>query len=386
MNAFQRITRRSVALAVAVVFILITVSAIALRGRQNSADAAANAKSGAPVTEFLQDDLYIVEPRNLDRVLPLTGSLMPLTEATVKAKVAGELVAVTVREGESVRQGQVLARIDLTEVQAKVAAREADVAGARAQLVWAEKNRNQQKALLEKSFISQSAFDNIQSNYEVAAAKLHAADSELVVARKSQGDAVLIAPFAGIVSLRHAQPGERVALDAKVVSIVDLSRLQLEASVPPAAIGEVRVGQAMSFRVEGFGERDFAGHIERINPAATAGSRSISVYAVIDNREGLLRGGMFAQGALTLSRIDNALAVPATAVREEIGRTFVYAIDDGIVKRKNVKVGAPDAAGRVQVLDGLAAGDRIVRVNLGSLREGVAARLSGPQTSEAVKK
>jgi multidrug efflux pump subunit AcrA (membrane-fusion protein) len=107
---------------------------------------------------------------------------------------------------------------------------------------------------------------------------------------------------------------------------------------------------------------------------------------VIDNADGLLRGGMFAQGALTLSRIDNALAVPASAVREEIGQTFVYAIEDGLVKRKNVKVGAPDAAGRVQVLDGLAAGDRIVRVNLGSLREGLIARLSGPEPSVAEKK
>ena len=342
--------------------------------------------AAAPVAEFLQNDLYIVEPRDLDQTLPLTGSLAPLTEATVKAKVAGELVAVTVREGESVAQGQVLARIDLTEVQARVAAREADVQAAKAQLVWAEKNRSQQKALLEKSFISQSAFDNIQSNYDVAAAKLHAADAELVVVRKALGDAVLVAPFSGIVSLRHAQPGERVSLDAKVVSIVDLSRLQLEASVPPAAIGQVRVGQALNLRVEGFGEREFAGRIERINPSANVGSRSISVYAAIDNRDGLLRGGMFAQGALTLSRVSNALAVPASAVREEIGQTYVYAIEGGMVKRRNVKVGAPDAAGRVQVLEGLVAGDRIVRANLGSLREGVAARLSGPQPSETTKK
>ena len=386
MNIFQRLTRRSMVMMAAVVFIVLAVSAVALRGRQTAADAAASAKNAAPAAEFLQDDLYIVEPRNLDRVLPLTGSLMPLTEATVKAKVAGELVAVTVREGESVKQGQVLARIDPTEVQARVAAREADVAATRAQLVWAEKNRNQQKALFDKSFISQSAFDNIQSNYDVAIAKQHAAEAELVVARKSLGDAVLVAPFSGIVSLRHAQPGERVSLDAKVVSIVDLSRLQLEASVPPAAIGQVRVGQDMNFRVEGFGEREFAGRIERINPAATAGSRSISVYAAIDNREGLLRGGMFAQGTLTLSRVDGALAAPASAVREEIGQTFVYVIENGLVKKRNVKVGAPDAAGRVQVMDGLVAGDRIVRVNLGSLKEGLAARLSGPQPSETAKK
>ena len=374
--------------ALKIVFIAGTVIAVAAGGYAAVRGKRAEQKpaAAAPVAEFLPNDLYVVEPGALERSLPLTGSLTPLTEATVKAKVAGELMAVTVREGESVKQGQVLARIDLTEVGAKVAAREADVAAAKAQLVWAEKIRSQQKALLEKSFISQSAFDNIQSNYEVAVAKLHAADAELVVARKSQGDAVLVAPFSGIVSLRHAQPGERVALDAKVISIVDLSQLQLEASVPPAAIGQVKIGQTMNFRVEGFGEREFAGRIERINPAATAGSRSISVYAVIDNAEGLLRGGMFAQGALTLSRVDNALAVPASAVREEIGQTFVYAIQDGMVKRKNVKVGAPDAAGRVQVLEGLAGGDRIVRVNLGSLKEGVTARLSGPEPSVAEKK
>jgi len=351
----------------------------AVRGKRAEQKPAA----AAAVAEFLQNDLYIVEPGTLEQSLPLTGSLAPLTEATVKAKVAGELVAVTVREGESVKQGQLLARIDLTEVQARVAARHADVAAAKAQLVWAEKNRATQKALLDRAFISQNAFDSIQSNHDVAAAKLRAAEADLVVARKSLGDAVLVAPFSGIVSLRHAQPGERVPLDGKVVSIVDLSRLQLEASVPPAAIGQVKVGQPISFRVEGFGEREFAGRLERINPAATAGTRSISAYAVIDNREGLLRGGMFAQGALTLSRVDNALSVPATAVREEIGQTFVYAIEDGMVKRKNVKVGPADAAGRVQVLDGLASGERIVRVNLGSLREGVAARLSGPQPVEA---
>jgi membrane fusion protein (multidrug efflux system) len=376
MNPFQRGGRRvTITVAVAVLGLL-AASALTLRGRQNAADAAAIAVAPAPAAEFAPEDLYTVEPRTLDRVLPLTGSLAPLTEATVKAKVAGELVAVTVREGERVGRGQVLATIDRTEVQARVAAREADVAAARAQLLWAEKNRAQQKALLEKSFISQSAFDNTQSNYDVAAAKLSAAEAELVVARKSLGDAVLVAPFAGIVSQRLAQPGERVALDARVVSIVDLSRLQLEAAVPPAAIGQVKIGQPINFRVEGFGEREFAGRIERINPSAGAGSRSISVYAVIDNGDDLLRGGMFAQGALVLSRIEGALAVPVSAVREEIGQTFVYAIDGGRVAKKNVKVGAPDAAGQVQILEGLRPGERIVRVNLGSLREGLAARLS----------
>jgi len=179
------------------------------------------------IVEFTQQDLYIVEPQALERTLPLTGTLTPFTEATLKAKVPGELVEVAVREGESVKQGQVLARIDPTEVQARVAARQADVAAARAQLDWAQKNRATQKALLDKAFISRNAFDNIQSNYDVALAKLRAAEAELVVAKKARGDAVLMAPLAGIVSQSHAPTGARVALDAKVITVVELAWLQL---------------------------------------------------------------------------------------------------------------------------------------------------------------
>jgi len=365
--------RRTIAIAALVAAAAAAGGLAAVRGKP--AEPRAAAKAAAPAAEFLQEDLAVIEPRALERTLPLTGTLMPLVEATVKAKVAGELVQVAVREGESVKAGQVLAKIDQTEVRARVAAREADVEAARAQLVWADKNRATQNALLEKKFISQNAFDNVQSNFDVAVAKLRAAEADLVVARKSLGDSVLVAPFPGVVAQRHAQAGERVALDARVVSIVDLSRLELEAAVPAAQIGQVRVGQSVAFRVDGFGERPFEGRIERINPSTVSGSRSINVYAVIGNPEGLLRSGMFAQGAASLGRTEGALVVPASAVREEIGRTYVYALVDGRVKKQPVKVGPADPEGRMQVLEGLAAGDRIVRNNLGSLREGVEAKI-----------
>lgn len=354
----------------------------AVRGKAAPKPAAVAA---APAVEFLQDDLYIVEPQSLQATLPLTGTLSPLVEATLKAKVAGELVQVSVREGETVRQGQVLARIDPTEVQARVAARQADVEAAKAQLVWAQKNRATQNALLEKKFISQNAFDNVQSSYDVAVAKLRAAEADLVVASKTLGDSVLVAPFAGVVSQRHAQAGERVALDGKVLTLVDLTRFELEAAVPAALIGKIRIGQPVTFRVDGFGERAFDGRIDRINPATVAGSRAINVYAVIGNADGLLRGGLFAQGAASLEKIDGAIVIPASAVREEIGRNYVYALVDGKVRKKVVKTGPADPAGRRQVFDGLAAGDRIVRINLGSIREGVDARLSGPAPAAAAK-
>jgi len=338
----------------------------ALRNRNVEAKAAAVAKLAT--LEFVPGDLYTTKQETMARTLPVTGTLMALTNATVKAKVAGELVEVTVREGQPVRKGQLLARIDQTEVQARVAARSADVAASRAQLQLAEKNRSTQKALLDRNFISQNAFDTTQSGYDVAVARLRAAEADLVSARKTLGDSTLFAPFSGIVSERHAQPGERVPLDAKVISVVDLSVLTLEASVPASSIAQVRVGQTIGFRVDGFAQRRFAGRIDRINPATAAGSRSINIYAVIDNKDGLLRGGLFAQGDLTLERIENVVAVPASAVREEIGQTFVYAIENGLVRKKPVRIGQADASGTLQVLSGLVAGERIVKSNLGQLR------------------
>lgn len=332
--------------------------------------------------EFLPGDLHTVEATTLERTLPLTGTLSPLTEATVRAKVAGELIELPAREGETVRAGQVLGRIDQTEVRAKVAARQADVEAARAQLVWAEKNRDTQRALLARGFISQNAFDNVTSSYEVAVAKMRAAQADLVVAQKSLGDSVLVAPFAGVVAERHAKPGERVALDAKVITLVDLSRLQLEAAVPATEIGQIRVGQKIEFRVDGFGNRAFVGSIERINPTTVAGSRSINVYAVIDNPDGVLRSGMFAQGAASLGRIDGGLLIPASALRDEAGQTYVYALVDGVVRRRPVKTGPADAAARVQVLEGLEPGQRIVRSNLGALREGAPAHVAAPQPTK----
>lgn len=341
---------------------------VALRSR--GADVKAAAAPKTPTLEFVPDDLYAVRQGTLSRTLPVTGTLMALTAATVKAKVAGELVEVAVREGQAVQKGQLLARIDQTEVQAKVAARSADAEAARAQLKLAEKNRITQKALLDKNFISQNAFDTTQSGYDVAVARLRAAEADLLSARKTLGDATLAAPFSGIVSERHVQPGERVPLDAKIISIVDLSVLTLEASVPASTIAQVKVGQPVAFRVDGFGERRFNGRIDRINPATAAGSRSISVYAVIENRDALLRGGLFAQGDLILEKIESAVIVPATAVREEIGQTFVYAIDNGVLRKKPVKAGPSDSNGMLQVLSGLAAGDRVVKNNLGQLRDG----------------
>lgn len=379
MSAMRFLSRRALLVGLSITVTAIAAASIfgVMRNRSTQATAATAPK--AVVLEFLPEDLFVVREGTLARTLPITGTLSALNSATVKAKVAGELVEVTVREGQTVQRGQLLARIDKTDVQARVAARSADTEAARAQLMLAKKNQMMQKALLDKNFISQNAFDTTQSGYDVAAARLRASEADLVSAKKALTDSELVAPFSGVVSERHAQPGERVPLDAKVVSIVDLTTLTLEASVPASTISQIRVGQPVTFHVDGFGERSFVGKIDRINPSTSAGSRSITVYALIANEDGLLRGGLFAQGELILERMEKVLVVPVSAVREEIGQTFVYVIENGHLRRRPVKIGATDGKGIEQVLEGLAAGDRIVTSNLGQLLDGSAAQVrAGP--------
>lgn len=349
------------------------VSLYALRSPDGAAEAPA--RETARPLEFLPSDLYTVKQEPLERTLPITGTLRPLLEAEVRSKVAGQLVEVAVREGERVEEGQVLARIDPAELRARVAGRSAEVEAARSQLELARKTLQQQQALATQGFISRNALLNAQSSFEVAQARLGTARSELALAREDLDKALMRAPFSGIVAARLADPGERVAVDTPVLRLVDLSQLALEAPVPAENIGEVKVGQPVSFRVQGFGAREFSGRIDRINPTTAEGSRSVPVHVVVENPDRALRGGLFASGSLVLERVEKALPVPASAIREENGQAYVYAVEDETLRRREVEVGIATRSGLVDVRAGLQPGDVVVRANLGQLREGAAVRV-----------
>ena len=354
------------------------VAAAAVAGifvRQANSNAVA--QTAAAVIEFAASDLVQPQLRELRQGIPLTGTLQPRNWTTVKARVAGDLKTILVREGESVRAGQVLARIDPQDAQARLDEKTADLAAGRAQLVLAEKNRANNLALLQQKFISQNAFDSVQSSYQVSEAKLKALEAQVALAKKALADTVVTAPQAGVVSQRLAQPGEKVAVDGRILTLVDLAEMEVEAAVPTGDIPSIRVGQEVSFRVEGFGEREFRGRIDRINPATQSGTRSILVYAVLPNKDGALKGGMFAKGAVTLSRVESASVLPISAIREEGGRTWVLAIVNQRIEQRAVKLGLRNEdEGVVQIVEGLDAQTRVIRTNLGTLRPGAQVKIA----------
>ncbi|HEY8607512.1 MAG TPA: efflux RND transporter periplasmic adaptor subunit [Noviherbaspirillum sp.] len=331
-----------------------------------------------PVLEFLAGDLVEARPGELRRLLPLSGSLRALQQAGLKARVPGEVREVLVREGETVQPGQVLVRMDAADYQARLEQARGALLAARGQLEIAAKARENNRALLEKGFISKNAFDNADSQFRIAQANVDSARAALDVAQKALGDTVVKAPFAGIVSSRSVQPGEKVSADNRLLDVVDLARLEMEAAVPAADILHVTPGQEVRLRVEGLAQ-PLTGKVARINPATQPGSRSILVYVQVDNPDRVLRAGMFAEAHLTLARKEGVLVLPQSAVQTDGGANYVYAIENGRLARKPVKTGMAGSDGArdaVEIVDGLAPGAKVVRVNLGTLRPGTEVKLA----------
>jgi RND family efflux transporter MFP subunit len=372
----QRRLRRVVTPAIAVA-LLVAVGGtwFAMQG----SNAKAVEKPAAPVTLQLSPaDVTLVERKELARVIPLSGSLQPLLQSTVKSKVSGEVQKVFVREGERVSQGQVLAQIDTADIKARLDSQIAALEEARAKWQIAAKNRDNNLALLKQNFISQNAFDTTESTYKASEASVRSAEAQVRLARNALEDAMVHSPLAGIVARKMVNAGEKVAPDSPLLSIVDLAQMEIEAPVPASEVPRVRVGQVASFRVDGFGERTFVGRVERINPVTEQGSRSITLYLSVPNAEGLLKGGMFAKGDLVLDKTEPMPAVPMSAIREEAGQTYVFTLEGGKLARRAVTLGLRDEqSGLVEVRSGLTAGVQVINAKLDGLKPDTPAAVQG---------
>ncbi len=340
--------------------------------------------AAAPVAlEFLPQEIVTASPVELRQVLLLSGSLRALDLATVKARVAGEVRDILVREGEAVRAGQVVAKMDSTEYEAKLAQARGNLNSAKAQQEIAAKARDNNAALVERGFISKNAFDNSASQYAGAKASVDAAQGALDVAQKQLNDTVLRAPISGLVSARNAQPGEKVSPDYKLLEIVNLQKMELEAAVPASEIARIAIGQSVRLHIEGM-PQSFDGKVVRINPAAQAGSRSIPVYVQVANPNNQLRAGMFAEGKLVLNSKPGVLALPHSAVRRDGNGAYVFTVDNGKIARKPVNTGSEGQSGdepRIEIVSGLDFGAQVIRTDMGNLIPGTPVRVAGQATS-----
>jgi RND family efflux transporter MFP subunit len=345
---------------------------------QATSAAAEAAKVVAQTLELAPSDIVVAQTQTLTQGLPVSGTLKAVNSAMVKARVTGELMDFTLREGDRVKQGQVVARIDPTEYLARQRQAQRQVDAAMAQVEVAQKQFDNNKALVDQGFISKTALDTSLSNLSGAKASYLAAVAALDVARKSVDDTTLKAPLSGLIAQRLAQPGERVAPDARIVEIVDLSQLEIEAAVPPADAAAVRMGQSASLTMEG-SQRVVQARVLRINPSTQAGSRSVLIYLGVNNqaesRQTELRQGLFLQGQLATTEL-SSLAVPVTSVRTDKPQPYVQWIDNSQVRHMTVNLGARGQVNEQNMVAvtgvgaTLAEGTQILSASSGAVREG----------------
>ena len=348
--------------------------------------AEAKAKEAVPL-EFIAAEVARPQLARMPLTIEFSGPLVAPRTAIVRAKAAGTLLSLSVAEGSRVKAGQSIGQIDLADLQSRVADRSALVESAQANMIEAERQNTANVGLAAQNFISATALQSSQAKLDAARAQLKSAQAQLATSRVGVREAALSVPISGIVGKRHVVPGEKVSAEQPIVTVVDLGVLELAGTVGTHEVGLLKAGQPVSVKVEGESTA-VPGRIDRIAPAAEAGTRAIGVVVVLDNASERFRAGQYAQATVELADPGERLTVPAGAVGQSSGQDFVWTVDKGALLRRIVVTGRRDpAGGRIEVTKGLAPDAQVLASRFDNLKEGapakVVAQRSGPAPSAA---
>ena len=290
----------------------------------------------------------------------ISGELRPEREATVRAEVGGSILDVRVEEGQPVRQGALILRIEARALDDARLSAQSAVRSAEQALGVAEREAERTETLVKGGALAERDLEAARNAAAAAQAQLADARARLASAERQLADTIIRAPIGGIVSDRPVNRGDVVAPGTALVTIIDPSSMRLDASVPSAALSALHVDAPVEFRVRGYGDQIFTGHIERISPAADPVTRQVPIYVSVPNTAGRLIAGLFAEGRVT-SQTRTGLVVPVAAVETEGSSSWVLRVKGGKAERVAVQVGLTDEArGRVELTSGVDEGDLLL--------------------------
>jgi membrane fusion protein, multidrug efflux system len=323
-------------------------------------------------------DVKTVERGTIEAGVQISGDLKAIEEAVVRARLEGDLVGVYVREGDHVRQGQLLARFEDSEQESNRVSAVADREAAQSDLETAKWNAEQSDQLFKAGAIAERDMRTAQQTLAAARARLAAAEARVRATTSLVTDTRALAPTTGVVARRNVENGEHVARGADMFTVVRSDVLELAAAVPARQSGDIRVGQAVHFVAAG---RDLDGRVARISPTVDPTNRSVTVYVQVPNATGALRGNSFATGRIVSRAVEGAIVIPSTAIRQAQGndKPFVYRLDAAAaLERAPVSVGIVDESQAIaEIVEGLNVGDRIVVGNVGTLGAGMKVTIAG---------
>lgn len=361
--------------------LLLGLAVLGTACNKSDTDAAKAASAAAATTlarALSQADLLVTAVAPVAEQLPFTATLNPLNSAEVAAQSEGTVLAVLVREGETVQKGQLLARIDAEALRQNVLEMQAQLANDEARLKLARLKRDKQRELYQQGFISKLAFDEIDNDYQIRVGELAARRSQLARAKTSLGETEVRAPMAGTVYARRTQPGEQASKNQKLFAIADLSVLEAAANMPARDIGKLQPGQAARFTVEGLAG-EFRGELVRINPVAATATRTFSVYLRVANQDGRLKAGQFAKGGIVQREVLDAVRLPQAAVQQaDSASPWVMLVQGGRLVKQPVRIVLRSDSERVLAVQGVAPGQTILAAALLGVKPGDAVTLPKP--------
>jgi len=358
----------------------------------------------------------------VQREVDLSGTLLSPDQARVSSEVAGIVRDVPVQLGTEIRAGDLLVRLEPRELQLALDRAEGQLGQIEAQLgIDRAQNRRPPSAdqiasvrqamanrdearntftraqqLHDRGLMSQVDYDTAETRLKVADANYQAAVDNVQalkatlqdrraafeLAQKKVADAAIRAPVSGAVSERLVQPGEFIRENTPVATIVQLSPLKLRTAIQEKHAGLIRPGQVVTFSVEAFPGRAFAGAVAYVSPAVDQATRTFAVEALVDNADRVLKPGFFAKGVVRTHRDENVLAVPEDAISTLAGVSTVYAIEGGKARQQQVTLGARQE-GLVEITSGLKGDETLATTNLSQLATGVAVRITAPDEEGA---
>jgi RND family efflux transporter MFP subunit len=348
---------------------------------QSRQEAAPDIAAPVPVIESRmqvnQDEYVTIAPITLQRTIKVIGTLRPSRQAELSSQTGGLVEAVNARPGDRVSEGQVLVQVDIERLTLDLDLQRSNAAASQAQLELAEGQLERAKALVDRGVSTASTLEQAQSSVDGLRASVSALTDQVAAAELNLRNASVRAPFDGIVSSRSVEPGAYVGIGSPFITVVDLSMVEMEANASVSAGALLRPGQPVTISVDGIADRTFPGTVERINPVATEGTRTIPVYVTLANTDGILLGGMFATGEVVVAKEENAIAIPTDAIREDGQGAYVLRIIDGTLTRQPVSQADQWEGGLTRLVDGLAPGDVVVSAALPELSVGDLVTLVG---------
>ncbi|MET0266862.1 MAG: efflux RND transporter periplasmic adaptor subunit [Duganella sp.] len=342
------------------------------------------AKEAEVTLKVAPEDTLVLQSSALASGPVITGSIQPERRADLRAEVSAIVLQVLKENGEAVRKGDVLLRLDETSIRDNVGSAEEAARAAQQSLDQTQRMLERQTTLRASGMVSSQALEDVELRRNTAQSELAAAKSRLVTARQQLGRTVVRAPFDGIVSERKVSNGDTAQIGKELVKVIDPASMRFEGKVSADKIGVVKAGQPVLFRVNGYSNQQFSGRVKRVDPAADPVTRQVEVLVAFAEGAQPRVAGLYAEGRIE-AESNAALTVPPASVVQAGDNSYAWRVKDGVLSKVTLSLGVRDErTGNWQVRSGLAAGDTILRVPGSNFKDGQKVSFIAAKTSKAM--